>query len=66
MFPAADPAGLQANIDDNRRAIDEAVTLGAECLVLVVGGMPEGSKDIALAREQVFDGMSAVLEHARA
>ncbi|NIP17006.1 MAG: sugar phosphate isomerase/epimerase, partial [Xanthomonadales bacterium] len=26
MFPAADAAGLQANIDDNRRAIDEAVT----------------------------------------
>jgi sugar phosphate isomerase/epimerase len=65
MFPAADAAGLQANIDDNRRAIDEAVTLDAECLVLVVGGMPEGSRDIALAREQVFDGMAAVLEHAR-
>jgi len=65
MFPASDQAGLQANIDDNRHAIDEAVTLGAECLVLVVGGMPEGSRDIALARDQVFDGMNAVLEHAR-
>lgn len=66
MFPAADSAGQQLNIDDNRRAIDEAVALGAECLVLVVGGLPEGSRDIARAREQVFDGMSAVLEHARA
>jgi len=65
MFPAADSAGLQANIDDNRRAIDEAVALGAECLVLVVGGLPDGSRDIARAREQVFDGMSAMLEHAR-
>ncbi len=65
MFPAVDAAGLQANIDDNRRAIDEAVTLGAECLVLVVGGLPEGSRDIAKAREQVFDGMRAVLDHAR-
>ena len=65
MFPAADAAGLQANIDDNRRAIDEAVALDAECLVLVVGGMPEGSRDIAAARNQVFDGMSAILEHAR-
>lgn len=65
MFPAADAAGLQANIDDNRRAIDEAVALGAECLVLVVGGLPEGSRDIAKARDQVVDGMSAVLEHAR-
>lgn len=65
MFPAADAAGLQANIDDNRRAIDEAAVLGADCLVLVVGGMPAGSRNIAQAREQVFDGMSAVLEHAR-
>jgi len=65
MFPAADAAGLQANIDDNRRAIDEAVTLGAECLVLVVGGLPAGSRNIARAREQVFDGMAAILEHAR-
>jgi sugar phosphate isomerase/epimerase len=66
MFPAADVTGLQANIDDNRRAIDEAVTIGAECLVLVVGGLPAGSRDIAKAREQVFDGMQAVLDHARA
>jgi sugar phosphate isomerase/epimerase len=66
MFPAGDAAGLQANIDDNRRAIDEAVTLGAECLVLVVGGLPEGSRDIARARRQVFDGIAAVLDHARA
>lgn len=65
MFPASSVAGLQANIDDNRQAIDEAAALGAECLVLVVGGLPEGSRDIAKAREQVFDGMSAVLEHAR-
>ncbi len=65
MFTAADAAGLQTNIDDNRRAIDEAAALGAECLVLVVGGLPEGSKDISKARDQVFDGMQAVLDHAR-
>jgi sugar phosphate isomerase/epimerase len=65
MFPAADAVGLQANIDDNRRAIDEAVVLGAECLVLVVGGLPEGSRNIGKAREQVFDGMQSVLEHAK-
>ena len=65
MFPASNMAGLQANIDDNRRAIDEAATLGAECLVLVVGGLPGGSRDIEKAREQVVDGMRAVLEAAR-
>ena len=65
MFPAADAAGLQAAIDDNRRAVDEAVALGARCLVLVVGGLPKGSKDIAGARQQVRDGVAALLEYSR-
>ena len=39
--------GEQAAIDDNMRAIDEASALGAECLILVVGGLPKGTRDIA-------------------
>jgi sugar phosphate isomerase/epimerase len=66
MFPADTPAGRQANIDDNLRAIDEAATLGADCLVLVVGGLPGSSKDIAGARQMVADGIAAMLPHARA
>lgn len=66
MFPAADAAGRQAAIDDNRRAIDDAATIGARCLVLVVGGIPAGSKDLAGARQMVIDGIAAVLDHARA
>lgn len=66
MFPAADAAGRQAAIDDNRRAVDDAATIDAACLVLVVGGLPDGSKDLADARRQVEDGIAAVLEHARA
>jgi sugar phosphate isomerase/epimerase len=66
MFPAADTAGRQAAIDDNKRAIDEAVGVGAQCLVLVVGGMAPGSKDIAGARSQVRDGIAAILPYARA
>jgi sugar phosphate isomerase/epimerase len=65
MFPAADAAGREAAIDDNLRAVDEAHALGARCLVLVVGGLPEGSKDIAGAREQVRDGIAAILPHSR-
>ena len=64
MFPAATAAGRQAAIDDNRHAIDQAAALGAKCLVLVVGGLPAGSKDIAAARGQVRDGIAALLEHA--
>lgn len=66
MFPAADAAGRRATIDDNRRAIDDAAELGAQCLVLVVGGMPAGSKDLTGARAQVRDGIAEVLPHARA
>jgi sugar phosphate isomerase/epimerase len=65
MFPAADAAGRKAAIDDNLRAIDEAQAIGAQCLILVVGGLPAGSKDIADAREQVKDGIAAMLPHAR-
>ena len=38
MFPA-DPVRRQAVRDDNRRAVDEALALGAPCIVLVVGGL---------------------------
>ena len=40
MFTHTDAASRQAVCDDNRRALDEACTLGAPCLVLVVGGLP--------------------------
>jgi sugar phosphate isomerase/epimerase len=51
--------------DDNRRAIEEAHALGAQCLVLVVGGLPAGSKDLAGARRQVRDGIGEILPEAR-
>ena len=71
FFTAADQAGLAAALEDNRRAIDEAVTLGASCLVLVVGALPGAltgppkSKDIGIARSQVRDGIAASLDYAR-
>jgi len=70
MFPAIDRAGRKQALDDNRRAVDEALTLGAPCLVLVVGGLPkdpEGrvvSKDLAGAREMVRDGIGELLDYA--
>lgn len=66
MFPAADAAGRRAALDENRRAVDEAAALGARCLVLVVGSLPTGSKDLAGARAQVRDGIGALLPYARA
>ena len=71
FFPAADAAGLAAALEDNRRAVDEAKTLDAPCLVLVVGALPgalQGAPaytDIARARGEVRDGIAATLEYAR-
>jgi len=65
MFPAADRKGRLAALDDNLRAIEDAATLGARCLVLVAGGLPAGSKDIAGARAMVRDGIGEILDHAR-
>jgi sugar phosphate isomerase/epimerase len=53
-------------IEDNRRAIEEAATLGADLLVLVCGGLPEGSRDLPGARAMVHDGIAAVLDDATA
>ena len=71
FFPAADPAGLRAALDDNRRAIDEAKRLDAPCLVLVVGSLPGALNgtpaylDIGRARDEVRDGIAATLDYAR-
>jgi sugar phosphate isomerase/epimerase len=66
MFPAADAAGRAAAIEDNRRAIAEAHAIGAQCLVVLGGGLPPGSKDLPGARAMVRDGLAAVLPEARA
>ena len=71
FFPAPDAAGLQAALDDNRRAIDEAKQLNAACVVLVVGALPGALagqvayKDITRARGEEYDGIAASLENAR-
>jgi sugar phosphate isomerase/epimerase len=51
--------------DDNRRAIEEAHELGAQCLVLVVGGLLPDSKDLLRSREAVKDGIATILPEAR-
>ena len=58
--------------DDNRRAVDEAAALGAPCLILVAGGLPQfarpgstPSKDLLGARKMIEDGIAELLAHAR-
>ena len=52
-------------LDDNRRAVDEAVTIGAECLVMVVGGLAPRSRDIESARAMIEEGLVRTLDYAR-
>jgi sugar phosphate isomerase/epimerase len=66
MFTSFDRGGLARALDDNRRAVDEAAAIGARCLVLVVGGLAPGSRDLPEARAIVRDGLAALLPYARA
>ena len=65
FFPAPDSKRRRAAIDDNLRAIDEAATLEAKCLVIIGGGLPQESRDLRGAREMVRDGLGEILDHAR-
>lgn len=53
-------------LDENRRAIDEAVTVGAPVLLLVSGGLPTGSRDIDGARARVGERVGELVPHALA
>jgi sugar phosphate isomerase/epimerase len=71
MFPS-DAARRSEVRDDNRRCVDEAKALGASCIVLVVGGLPQysrpgsaASRDIAATRAQVEEGLAEMLDYAR-
>ena len=63
----------RASIDDNRRAIEETAKLSAAgadgstaVLVLVAGGIPEGSTDLIGARARVADALAELAPDAEA
>jgi sugar phosphate isomerase/epimerase len=63
FFPALENE-VAARHDDNCRAVDEAVALGTDVLVLVCG--PSIDKDIEAARGMVVEGIAKLIPHARA
>ncbi|MFI7072957.1 sugar phosphate isomerase/epimerase family protein [Micromonospora sediminicola] len=64
-FLTADGDAARAEaLADNRRAIDEAAGLGTDCLVLVVGGLPPGSRDLSGARQRVADALVELAPYA--
>lgn len=64
FLTASDEAGIASALEDNKRAIDEAATLGTDALVMVVGGLPAGDVDLAGARERVAERLAELAPYA--
>ncbi|MEV4611360.1 sugar phosphate isomerase/epimerase [Kitasatospora sp. NPDC049258] len=64
FLTATDPAARRAALADNLRAVEEAAELGTDTLVLVVGGLPEGDRDLPAARTRVADLLAELAPHA--
>ncbi|MFE6529173.1 sugar phosphate isomerase/epimerase family protein [Streptomyces rochei] len=64
FLTATDPDARARALADNRRAVDEAATLGTDTLVLVSGGLPPGDKDLRAARERIADALAELGPYA--
>ncbi|WP_107068265.1 sugar phosphate isomerase/epimerase family protein [Streptomyces sp. CT34] len=64
FFTAEDPGERRTALADNRAAIEEAAALGTTTLVLVSGGLPPGSRDLAGARERIADALAELAPYA--
>ena len=78
FLTAADEAGIAAALEDNRRAIVEAATVGTRELIFVVGGLPAvsapgqgprpdagpGDRDLVAARARVADRIADLVPFA--
>jgi len=63
MFPASTELERKRNIEDNFRAVDEAASLKADSLVMVVGCC--AGIGIEEARKMVVDGVAGLVPYAR-
>ncbi|MGV9270809.1 sugar phosphate isomerase/epimerase family protein [Kitasatospora sp. NPDC003701] len=59
-----EPTARRAALADNLRAVEEAAELGTDTLVMVVGGLPDGSRDLPGARQRVADMIAELAPHA--
>ena len=64
FFPSTSAHKRQTAVDENKRAVDEAAALGAPLVVLVCGADPDQS--LSTSRQQIREGIEAVLPHAEA
>jgi sugar phosphate isomerase/epimerase len=73
FFTMPEGAPRRTSLDDNLVAIEETATLAAAgasnstaVLVMVAGGLPDGSRDLVGARERVRDAIGELAPHAEA
>jgi sugar phosphate isomerase/epimerase len=64
FFPSREPAMRKAAIDDNRRAVEEAFSLGTDKIVLVCGADP--GQSLEDSRKQIHEGIATILPEAGA
>ncbi len=64
FLTAADDAGRAEALADNRAAIVEAATLGTRELIMVVGGLVDGDRDLQAARRRVADRIDELVPYA--
>ncbi|MER8185747.1 sugar phosphate isomerase/epimerase [Kitasatospora sp. NPDC094015] len=64
FLTADDAAGRRTALADNLQAVEEAAELGTDTLVLVVGGLPAGSRDLPGARSRVAELLAELAPHA--
>lgn len=62
FFTGSTSAARRTSLEDNRRAIDGAASLGADVLVLVCGGV--AGRDIDGSRRMVVDALAALAPYA--
>ena len=65
FLTAADEDGIIRALADSRAALEEAATLGTDALIMVVGGLPAGSRDLAGARARVADRLADLVPYAQ-
>ena len=66
LVTSPDKAAYQAAVDQNRRLIEATVALGAGHLVVLSGGLEEGSKDLDGARGRALEAIVTLVPDARA
>ncbi|MFF1695951.1 sugar phosphate isomerase/epimerase family protein [Streptomyces sp. NPDC058257] len=64
FLTAIDAEARAVAVADNKAAIDEAVALGTDTLVLVSGGLPAGDKDLHGARARIADALAELAPYA--